>query len=180
MEAGASPKAKLSSDLYLGQGRLSQKSELAQPVPRAKPGMLASWSQFSNHQQSSPCILGSGGDTKLEAMCKYCHLTGSVELVLATGPWHNATCKRWSKQPPAQRKEHHGRLRDGSPVREGEVLSEEDQKKKDLLHKQMLVLKKQLEEQLLRLQSKGHVEGAAPAGGESTKKGGKFERYNRP
>lgn len=170
MGAGVTPKAKLSSELLLDQ---SQQPEIAQPMPNR------SWRQLPGHQQSSPCVFG-GTKTNLEAMCKYCHLAGSVELVLATGPWHNVTCKRWSKQPPAKKNEHHGRLRDSSPVREGEVLSEEDQKKKDVLHKQMLVLKKQLEEQLHRLQSKGHVDGAAQAGGESSQKGGKAEDYNRP
>ena len=159
-KSGAGPAGNDRPSSWLADVRSSSQNKLSSPIgnddsagmrsPKAwaKPGMfnVASGSSAQIMQQSSPCLLGGLVQSQLEAMCKYCHLTGSVEQVLATGPQHDTTCKRWARSHPAKAKDD----RESTAVAERgalsapEGLSETDQKKKEMLHKQMLILKKQV------------------------------------
>lgn len=159
-KSGAGPAGNDRPSSWLADVRGSSQNKLSSPIapddsagkrsPKAwaQPGMLkaASGSPAHFQQQSSPCVLGGHGKSQLEAMCKYCRLTGSVEQVLATGPQHDTACKRWGISHPAKAKDgiENTAVADRSALSGSEGLSETDQKKKEMLHKQMLILKKQV------------------------------------
>ena len=138
-------------------------------------------------QHSSPNLFGprqnefSAGQ---DAMCKYCSLKGPVEQVLKPGPMHQRHCKRWSaglgESVVHQSRSFVARaetmpndlLAQGAASatnNDGDKqLSDEDRKKKRELQLQMLDLKRQLEEQLQRLQRTDLLqEGSAAAGRQS-------------
>jgi len=170
------------------------RTKMASPLPPSSdlPDPEAVRSQNWRHQTSNPAILvpGDGG-----AMCKYCNARGNVYEISNPGPVHDGQCSRWAERAPPKRRESSplniGPSREDRLIsaakfsekggsmknlvstgsiqtasREGSSLSDEDQKKKAMLHKQMLDLKKQLEEQLQRLQHTALVDkGPAAAGG---------------
>ena len=138
-------------------------------------------------QQSSPSLFGPSQNefaAMQDAMCKYCSLKGPVEQVLKPGPMHQRGCKRWSAGPEGGIA-HQSRsfvvraetmpndlLAQGAASatnNDGDKqLSDEDRKKKRELQLQMLDLKRQLEEQLQRLQRTDLLEkGFAAAGRQS-------------
>ena len=168
--------------------RTHDSTKMESPLPEeAEVGGLVDhhWSRSasSNQWTSSPSMLQN---LKLEtavwgepeATCKYCNLTGPVDYVSNRGPQHNRKCKRFSDRVRDEMV-HHEQIRSveqpvaramtkETDVRKPARLNEQDQKKKEMLHKQMLDLKKQLQEQLQRLHQTALVNGqgqAARSGG---------------